>query len=156
MSKQAMSLDLLQQLQSRYPQALQIAGEGCRQALLVEAQALLELMQELKTGADYRFNLLSNLTAVDYLNYFELVYHLYSLPLRQSLTVKSRCPAECPEIDSVVPVWLSADFQEREIYDLLGVRFTGHPHLRRILTPEGFNEHPLRKAYQLTRRAKGG
>lgn len=155
MSKQTMCMELLQQLQERYAQGTEIIGEGFQQALLVKAEYLLELMQVLKSGPAYQFNLLSNLTAVDYLEYFEVVYHLYSLPLRQSFIVKSRCGTEQPQFDSVVSVWLSADFQEREIYDLLGIRFAGHPNLRRILLPEGFADHPLRKTYTLMAAGEG-
>ena len=77
----------------------------------------------------------------------EIVYHLYSLPLRHAITIKVRCTMEDSTVPSVTKIWPSANFQEREIYDLLGVNFTDHPDLRRILMPEEFTEHPLRKAY---------
>lgn len=147
MSKQMLSSELLLELQARHPQALQITGEGFQQALLAEPGSLLQILEVLKTGPKYQFNLLSNLTAVDYLEYFEIVYHLYSLPLKQAVTVKTRCSSGQAEVFSVVSLWPSANFQEREIYDLLGIRFSGHPDLRRIFMPDEFTEHPLRKSY---------
>ena len=119
------------------------------QALLIEAADLLPIMGVLKKDPAYQFNMLSNLTAVDYLDYFEIVYHLYSLPLGCAVTIKTRCQAAAPVVSSVMSIWPSADFQEREVYDLLGVSFTGHLDLRRILMPEDFMEHPLRKGYKL-------
>lgn len=134
-------------LQTQYGEDIKMLGEGAQAALLVEPHRLLELFQELKTNALYQFNMLRNLTAVDYQEYMEIVYHLYSLPLRQMITVKTRTAMEDAEVPSVTGLWPAANFQEREIYDLLGVKFSGHPDLRRILMPEEFSGHPLRKAY---------
>ncbi len=150
MSKQMISSELFLRLQAQFSPGVTIIGEHFQQALLVESEELIELLTVLKTDPDYQFNLLSNLTAVDYVEYFEVVYHLYSLPLKQSATIKTRCTNDHASVPSVTAIWPSADFQEREVYDLLGVRFTGHPNLLRILMPDDFPEHPLRKAYQFT------
>ena len=150
MSKQMISNDLFLQLQSQFSPGVTIIGENFQQALLVDSERLLEVLTVLKKDSDYQFNLLSNLTAVDYVEYFELIYHLYSLPLKHAITLKTRCTSAQASIPSVTVLWPSADFQEREVYDLLGVRFTGHPNLLRILMPDDFPEHPLRKAYQFT------
>lgn len=147
MSESLHNKPLAETIQALYPEDIKIIGEDTQQCLLVERERLLDLVQVLKHDACYQFNMLRNLTAVDYPDYLEIVYHLYSLPLRQVVLLKTRCLAENPEVPSVTAIWPSANFQEREIYDLLGVVFTGHPDLRRILLPDDFAGHPLRKSY---------
>ena len=132
---------------AQYGEAIELIGEGAQAALLVKPERMLEVLELLKTNEFYQFNMLRNLTAVDYLEYMEIVYHLYSLPLRHAITIKVRCKMDALTVPSVTKIWPSANFQEREIYDLLGVDFTDHPDLRRILMPEEFTEHPLRKTY---------
>ena len=92
------------------------------------------------------FEQLHDLTAVDWVENFDVVIHLYSIAKKHSLCLKVRTPsrddATCP---SVTPVWPAADWHERETWDLMGVKFIGHPHLRRILLPEDWQGHPLRK-----------
>lgn len=139
----------LAELQARYVEDVKIIGEEAQTALLVEPHRLLDVLGFLKTNESYQFNMLRNLTAVDYLEYIEVVYHLYSLSLRQSVTVKTRCGMEDSQIPSVTLIWPAANFQEREVYDLLGVKFTGHPDLRRILLRDEFEGHPLRKTYNI-------
>jgi NADH-quinone oxidoreductase subunit C len=88
------------------------------------------------------------ITAVDRLDHFELVYHLSSLQRNHMVILKTRVlDHEAPEAPSVVPVWYGASPQEREIYDLMGIRFAGHPFLKRIFLWEGFPGHPLRKDF---------
>jgi NADH:ubiquinone oxidoreductase subunit C len=88
------------------------------------------------------------ITAVDRLDHFELVYHLSSLQRNHMLILKTRVlDHEAPEAPSVVPVWCGASFQEREAYDLMGIRFSGHPFLKRLFLWEGFAGHPLRKDF---------
>jgi NADH-quinone oxidoreductase subunit C len=88
------------------------------------------------------------ITAVDYLDHFELVYYLSSLQRNHMVILKTRVlDHEAPEAPSVVPVWNGANLQEREIYDLMGIRFSGHPFLKRIFLWEGFPGHPLRKDF---------
>ena len=102
----------------------------------------------LKDAEGLEFSFLSSITAVDYVEYFELVYHLISLKLNQSIVLKARCFGRDElSAPSVCGVWRGADFQEREIWDLFGIRFQGHPNLKRILLWEGFPGHPLRKDY---------
>ncbi|MGA2326332.1 MAG: NADH-quinone oxidoreductase subunit C [Bryobacteraceae bacterium] len=100
-----------------------------------------------------RFARLSAVTAVD--RYpaeprFEVVYLLHSIERNQRLRLKCRLPGEAPEIDSVTAVWRAANWYEREVFDLFGVRFRNHPDLRRILLPEDWSGHPLRKDYPAT------
>ena len=140
---------VLAELQVQYGEDVKLIGEGAQSVLIAPSNCIVEILELLKTKESYQFNMLRNLTAVDYLDYMEIVYHLYSLPLRQAITIKTRCSMEDAEVPSVTAIWPSANFQEREIYDLLGVKFIGHPDLRRILMPEEFTEHPLRKTYKV-------
>lgn len=81
----------------------------------------------------------------------EVVYNLYSYETRQHLSLKCRLPREAPALPSATPLWPGADWLEREVWDLFGVRFEGHPNLRRLLLPEGWVGHPLRKDYDRSR-----
>jgi NADH-quinone oxidoreductase subunit C len=99
-------------------------------------------------GLDFRF--LSDLTALDhYPNEprFETVYHLYSIEQNQRVRLKVRLPGEDPRVDSLVPVWPAANAFEREVFDLFGIHFEGHPFMVRILMPEDWEGYPLRKDY---------
>ncbi len=121
----------------------------------VAPERLVDVMRFLRDGPELRFEMLMDLTAVDYLGQeprFEVVYHLYSLSGNQRLRVKARVPEEPGEIASVVDVWAAANWMEREVWDLYGIRFRGHPDLRRILLYEEFQGHPLRKDYPKEKR----
>jgi NADH-quinone oxidoreductase subunit C len=102
---------------------------------------------------DQGFVRLSSVTAVDRdpsEPRFEVVYHLHSIEHNERVRLKCRVSGENPEIDSVTSVWRSADWYEREVFDLFGIRFAGHPDLRRIMLPEDWEGHPLRKDYPIT------
>jgi NADH-quinone oxidoreductase subunit C len=102
----------------------------------------------LKDSPDLDFAFLVSITAVDYIEYIEIVYHLLSMRRNQRAVVKMRCyDREEPTVPSVVGVWQGADLQEREVWDLMGVRFEGHPNMKRILLWEDFPGHPLRKDF---------
>ena len=105
----------------------------------------------LRDDGRLRFNFLSDLTAVDYWKKkeprFEVVYHLYSLDRGHRLRLRVPVPESDPAVESLTPLWKGANFLEREVWDLFGIRFTGHPDLRRILLYEEFEGHPLRKDY---------
>jgi NADH-quinone oxidoreductase subunit C len=133
--------------------------------VLLSADSLLESMRTLRDDPELGFNLLLDLTAVDYLGRsprFEVVYHLASLDpeprgtdpsrLRRRLRVKAGVPEVPCEIASVTSLWASADWMEREVWDMYGVRFSGHPNLRRLLLYEQFKGHPMRKEYPKERR----
>ena len=129
-------------------------------ALLLPAEALLEAGRYLRDqeGFDY----LSNVSGVDWIEpgYFEVVYHLYALRRGERMlstgqadgplgpvVLKVRVPRDAPVLPSLTPLWPSADFQEREAYDLFGLRFEGHPNLRRIYLWDEYSDYPLRKDY---------
>jgi NADH/F420H2 dehydrogenase subunit C len=131
-------------LKTLLPQAIQLAEGSC---LRVKREFLKEVASFLKREPGLEFDYLANLTAVDYMDYFELIYNLVSLKHNHSLVLKTACPREGAEVSSLVELWRGADFQEREVYDLMGIRFSGHPNLKRILLWEGFEGHPLRKDY---------
>ena len=102
---------------------------------------------------DQQFIRLSSVTAVD--RYpaaprFEVVYHLHSIERNERLRLKCRLEGDEPEIESVTSVWRSANWYEREVFDLFGIRFRNHPDLRRIMMPDGWEGHPLRKDYPVT------
>lgn len=102
---------------------------------------------------ELEFARLSTVTAVDRLPEeprFEVVYHLHSPARNQRLRLKCRLAGETPEIDSVTCVWRGADWYEREVFDLFGIRFRNHPDLRRIMLPDEWEGHPLRKDYPVT------
>jgi len=134
----------------------------------VMPSALPEVCRYLRDELELRFNLLNCITAVDYFQadpkkaaktdwqpHVELIYHVSSLVYKHRLVLKARLPQwqdgvqrRLPEVPSVAGVWRTANWHEREVYDLCGVRFEGHPDLRRILCPEDWQGHPLRKDYQ--------
>ncbi len=117
--------------------------------LEINGQSLIEIATFLKETPELSFNYLSFITGVDYPEHIELLYHLVSFKHLHSINIKVLCKnKETPTIASVTEIWQGADFQEREIYDLMGVVFIGHPKLKRILLWEGFKGYPLRKDYE--------
>ena len=137
--------DAAQQLSGKFPDSI---VESNRDYIVVKAEALPGIIAFLKNTPDFEFDLLNNLTAVDYFDYFEVVYHLTSMKNNKSLVVKTRCQGrENLSVPSIVSLYQGANYQEREVYDLMGIRFEGHPNLKRILTWDGFEGHPLRKDY---------
>jgi NADH:ubiquinone oxidoreductase subunit C len=118
------------------------------QAVWVTPASLLDVCRFLHDDVAHGYDLLSSITAVDYVEFFDVVYHLTSITRNASTVLKVRLYGrEAPSVASVISVWLGADLQEREAYDLMGVSFLDHPNLKRMLTWEGFQGHPLRRDY---------
>jgi len=118
--------------------------------IYVDRSAIREACALLKDAPDCPFDFLSDVTCVDWYPAeprFEIVYHLLSIPKKERVRLKVRLNSSSPTIDSITPVWPGASFFEREVFDLFGVRFAGHPYLRRIMMPEDWEGHPLRKDY---------
>jgi NADH-quinone oxidoreductase subunit C len=137
--------EIAKQIDKEFPGSVVESGAD---SLLVKSESLLEIASYLKTTPGLDFDYLTAITAVDYIDCFEVVYQLTSLKHNHSLVVKTRCyERDNPALPSVVGLWRGADFQEREIYDLMGISFEGHPNLKRIVLWEGFPGHPLRKDY---------
>ncbi len=137
------------QLQAKFGDgigALDTAGEP---AIRVAPSAIVAVCEHLKSDPALAFDCLSNQSGVDYpaRNEIEVVYHLYSYGTRETCVLKVATPRENAAIPTVSRVWATAIWQEREIFDLLGVVFDGHPDLRRILLPEDWVGHPLRKDF---------
>lgn len=125
---------------------------GDQHVVHVDADRNVEILRWLKEDPAQQYNFLADVTAVDYAGPLPLhvVYQLWSIPLKHALRVKCVLPKDSLEIDSVVPLWKAADWLEREVFDLFGVTFRGHPDLRRILMPDDYAEgHPLRKDFPL-------
>ena len=118
--------------------------------VVIERSAIREVCVLLRDDHDCPFNFLSDVTCVDRFPSeprFEVVYHLLSIPKKERIRLKVLLAGESAVVDSVMPVWPAANYFEREVFDLFGVRFTGHPYLRRLLMPEDWEGHPLRKDY---------
>ena len=123
-------------------------SEASSEAVQVKSESIFNVIEHLKSNPEFDFDYLNYITAVDYFDYFEVVYQLTSRKHNHSLIVKTRCyDRNNPVVPSIVKLWRGADFQEREIYDLIGISFEGHPNLKRIVLWEGFEGHPLRKDY---------
>jgi NADH-quinone oxidoreductase subunit C len=132
------------------PPAPSDAKDGPRDpALHLSASDLIAIATLLRDDEALAFDFLQNLTAVDWpkRDEIEVVYHLWSYRHRHALVLKLRVPRNAPEVPSLAQLWRSAEWNEREQFDLLGVVFVGHPDLRRILMPEDWPGHPMRKDY---------
>jgi NADH-quinone oxidoreductase subunit C len=132
-------------------QRVEITSAG-QDVVFVNPDRNTEVLTWLKDDADQRYDLLVDVTAVDYGGGrpIEVVYQLWSIPHKRALRVKCELPLDALEVASVVSLWRAADWLEREVYDLFGVTFTGHPDLRRIMMPDDYEEgHPLRKDFPL-------
>jgi NADH-quinone oxidoreductase subunit C len=122
---------------------------------IIHGQSLAEVMEFLKNDDRLLFDMLLDITAVDYPTReprFDVVYHLLSLPFNRRLRIKVRVGEDNPQLDSVTSLWGSANWLEREVWDMFGIGFSGHPDLKRILLYEEFQGHPLRKDYPIRRR----
>lgn len=120
--------------------------------VVVRKEDILPITRFLHSDADFFYDFLSDLCCVDYLDReprFEIVYHLYSIKNNKRLRIKATIPSNHQVIPSVCSVWKTADWMERECYDMYGIDFENHPDLRRILLPEDWEGHPLRKDYPL-------
>jgi len=140
----------------KYPAGSIRVEEGQDQPTWVVDRAVLaELARDLRDDPAARFDLLLDLCGVDYPDReerFEAVYHLYSLPRADRLRLKVPVGEADPALPSLIPVWKAANWFEREAWEMFGLTFTGHPNLRRLLTHEAFQGHPLRKDYDPARR----
>ncbi len=166
---------MVSQLRERFPEAILTENlEALDPWVQVAPAWLRQVCFYLRDDPQLRFQMLHLITAVDYLEkassgpetvsegHFELLYHLSSLEHRHRLVLKLRLPrwkedriGQLPEVPTVSDIWPAANWHEREVYDLSGVRFVGHPDLRRILCPEDWQGHPLRKDYSMSHQYQG-
>jgi len=118
--------------------------------IYVAREAIREACALLRNDSNCPFNYLSDITCVDWYPSeprFEVIYHLLSIQNKERVRLKVELSGEMPALDSVTSVWPGANYFEREVFDLFGIRFNGHPYLRRLLMPENWEGHPLRKDY---------
>ena len=142
---------VLQKLREYAPEAIKGTQEFRGELTIsIDPRDLRRVCEFLREASGLSFRFLSDLTAVDhYPNEprFEMVYHLFSIENPSRLRLKTKVDSTDPKVDSLVPVWPAANAFEREVFDLFGIHFEGHPDLRRILLPEDWEGHPLRKDY---------
>jgi len=152
-----MATDYIDRINSQYRDSI-IDSHNFReeQTITVMKNPIADLLKFIRDDPKLDFNFLMDLTAVDYLNRkddrFEVVYHLYSLKHNGRLRVKVPVNEDDCRIDSVSALWKTANWYEREVWDLYGIKFNGHPDMRRILLYEEFKGHPLRKDYPINKR----
>lgn len=122
-----------------------VSFDGERDSIAyVDRNSIEEVLKFLKEqGLDF----LADISSADHKEYFDVVYQLYSFNSSDVFTIKVKLERENPEVNSVTNLWAAANWMEREVYDLMGIKFLNHPNLERILTWEGFEGHPLRKDY---------
>jgi NADH-quinone oxidoreductase subunit C len=148
-SEQLQEDPLVAALSARFEGALESGSLIAEQTVLYITAA--DIVNVCKTLRDeHGFNRISSVTAVDWYPQeprFEVVYLLHSIPNNSRIRLKCRVSGESPEIDSVCEVWPGANWYEREVFDLFGIAFRNHPDLRRIMMPEGWEGHPLRKDF---------
>jgi len=128
-----------------------------QQSFYIRKEYLHDICDALFRDSELDVKFLSDITAVDWVGTadekegrFEVIYNLFSLKNKYRFFLKVRLNGENPEIDTISTIWATADWLEREVYDLMGIRFLGHPDLRKILTPDDLEGHPLRRDFPLT------
>ena len=138
--------DVAGRIGERFPEAVIEKGGA---SVIVTPESFFNVAEYLKNEPGLEFDYLNYISAVDYFDYFELVYQFTSIEHNHSVVLKTRCYGrDNLAVPSIVSLWQGADYQEREIYDLMGIRFDGHPNMKRIVLWEGFEGHPQRKDYR--------
>lgn len=145
-------LEIAENIKGRFPEEVLDVKEFRGQvSVTLRKDKILDVCRYLHNSAELSFDYLIDVCGVDYLGRkdkrFEVVYHLYSIKHRHLIRLKAEVPEDDASIDSVTPVWVGANWHEREAFDLYGINFKGHPDPRRILMPEDWEGHPLRKDY---------
>ncbi len=145
-------LEIVEKIKEKFPgEVISIKEFRDQVSVTLRKNKIHDICRYLHDEPELYFDYLTDLCGVDYLGRkdkrFEVVYHLYSIKHRHRLRLKAEVSESDPTIDSVMPVWVGANWHEREAYDLYGIVFRGHPDLRRILMPEDWEGHPLRKDY---------
>lgn len=151
--------DIIEKVKSRFPDAVIDSHEEFgNETVVIDKKQILEVMRWLRDDESMAFNFMMDLTAVDKLYFikryarYEVVYHLYSLEKNHRLRIKVPVKKGDETINSISSVWVAADWFEREVWDMYGIKFLGHPNLKRILLYEEFEGHPLRKDYAIKNR----
>jgi NADH-quinone oxidoreductase subunit C len=151
-------MEILNFIKEKFPEYVLLTHAQCGdETVVLKKEGVLPVFTFLKNEPELDFNLLSDLTGVDYLGRtdlprFEVVSHLYSLKHNRRLRVKVLVTEEDCVMNSISSLWVAADWYEREVWDMFGVRFEGHPNLKRLLMYEEFQGHALRKDYAVNKR----
>lgn len=144
---------VLQRLRDTFGSAIEESSEFRGElTVIVAKERIVEVCKFLKEQPDLRFDLLSDLCGIDMytpVRRFGVVYNLLSIGRKHRIRLKTFCEEQDPTVPSVTDVWRTANWHERETYDMLGIQFAGHPDLRRMYMPEAFEHHPLRKDFPL-------
>jgi NADH-quinone oxidoreductase subunit C len=150
--------NLVTRLQEKFPDSVLHANTFREESTVqIRAEALLSVCRYLHNEPDQAYDFLTDLCGVDFYPReprFQVVYHLLALKTKNRLRLKVSVPGTDLHLPSVVAIWKAADWMEREVFDMYGITFEGHPDLRRILLPPGWNVYPLRKDYPLRGRAE--
>lgn len=137
--------DIADKIGEKFPEAVEEADGN---TITVKGELLFSVAQFLKETPELDFDYLNTLVGTDYLDYVEVVYILESIKHNHRLWLKARAyDRDNATLPSVAPLWKGANLQEREVFDLLGVTFTGHPNMKRIVMWQGFEGHPLRRDF---------
>lgn len=145
-------LEIAEKIKEKFPnEVVDVTSFRDQVSVTVKKDKIVDICRYLHDDPGLDFDHLRDLCGVDYLGKkeprFEVVYHLYSIRNRHMIRLKAQVPENDPKINTVTSVWTGADWHERECFDMFGIVFKGHPDLRRILMPEDWEGHPLRKDY---------
>jgi NADH-quinone oxidoreductase subunit C len=145
-------LEIAEKIKEKFPEeVLDIREFRGQVSVTLKKDRIVDICRYCHDDGNLDFDYLRDICGVDYLGKkeprFEVVYHLYSIRRRHMIRLKAQVPEKDPSIDSVMPVWIGADWHERECFDMFGIVFKGHPDLRRVLLAEDWEGHPLRKDY---------
>ena len=142
------AVHVYERVKQRFPdKVLEVSDKKPDPFAVIEPGAIVEVSRFLRDDPETAMDCLSNETGVDYKDRIEVVYHLYSYRYRHGCVLKVKLPRDDPTVATVEEIWKSANWMEREIFDLLGVTFEGHSDMRRILMPEDWPGYPLRKDF---------
>ncbi len=152
-------MTLSENIQSRFAEdVISLADQAGDEAITLKRNSVKKVLLALKENAEFQFDMLADLFAVDYLfweekeNRFEIIYNLYSTVKNHRIFIKLPVPEKDARVETVTSVWPAANWFEREVWDMFGVKFDGHPNLKRILMYEEFQGHALRKDYPYNKR----
>jgi NADH-quinone oxidoreductase subunit C len=149
-------IEIYKKIQKTFPEDIErVVEEVIDPYIIVKREAIVKVCKFLKEEPDLNFDFLLCISGVDDGKNFWVVYHLHSIAKNHSCVVKVRLPREDPWTYSVMDVWRGANWLERETYDMFGIRFEGHKDLRRILLPEDWKGHPLKKDYEFPDEYRG-
>ncbi|HHE55274.1 MAG TPA: NADH-quinone oxidoreductase subunit C [Caldithrix abyssi] len=141
--------EIFKKLQDQFGEAVQELNDEVMQPYIkIAPDKTNEIAQFLRDEEDLQFDYLMCLSGLDLGENLGVVYHLYSMKLKHKIVLKTEVSKEKPDVHTVANIWRTADWHEREAYDLLGINFVNHPDLRRILLPDDWEGHPLRKDYK--------